>query len=145
MDRITPESNKTTFTSPLILYKIVSEIAHRYAKLVFKFLLNVKTIEKIFVQKECYEAFYELTTEIDCDKVTVFSRNSEVDLAIIIGGDGTVLWCNSMFESDQARPPFLTFNLGTLGYMTYCSSSTKKKQFLLRKGLHLFVNSFPWI
>jgi NAD+ kinase len=119
MERRISISPERTFTSPLIIYKIVSETAHRYAKLIMKYLLKKLTIKTIFVQKECYESFVELTTDEDCDKIKIFTKEEFVDLCIVIGGDGTVLWCNNMFDTEKQRPPFLTFNLGTLGYMTY--------------------------
>jgi len=110
----------TVFENPLLIYKITSETALRYSKLVIKYLLNKQIIKSIYVQKQCYDAFFELTTEENSEKLVVFDKtNSKVDLCIIIGGDGTVLWCNSIFTIDKQRPPFLTFNLGTLGYMTY--------------------------
>jgi NAD kinase len=119
MDRRTTISPESIFTSPLLIYKIVSETAFRYSKLIMKYLLNKNLIKTIYVQKECYEAFSEISTDEDCDKLSIFDGESEVDLCIIVGGDGTVLWCNNMFPMDKQRPPFLTFNLGTLGYMTY--------------------------
>lgn len=119
MRRITATPG-TVFESPLIIYKITSETALRYSKLVVKYLLNKQIIKNIYVQKQSYNAFYELTTDENSNKLSVFSKSdSKVDLCIVIGGDGTVLWCNNMFPIDKQRPPFLTFNLGTLGYMTY--------------------------
>ena len=119
MRRITATPG-TVFESPLIIYKITSEMALRYSKLVVKYLLNKQITKNIYVQKQSFNAFYDLTTDENCDKLAVFNKcNSKVDLCIVIGGDGTVLWCNNMFPIDKQRPPFLTFNLGTLGYMTY--------------------------
>lgn len=119
MRRITATPG-TVFESPLIIYKITSETALRYSKLVVKYLLNKQIIKTIFVQKQIYPTFFELTTDENSNKLAIFEKNnSKVDLCIVIGGDGTVLWSNNMFPIDQQRPPFLTFNLGTLGYMTY--------------------------
>jgi len=103
------------------MYKITSEIALRYSKLVVKYLLNKQIIKTIFVQKECYDTYMELTTDENNEKIKIYTGKTDlkVDLCIVIGGDGTVLWCNNMFSIDKQRPPFLTFNLGTLGYMTY--------------------------
>jgi len=109
----------TIFENPLVIYKINSEMALRYSKLIIKYLLNKKMIQKISVQKETYEFFEELTTEENQNKLIIFNNKDKIDICITIGGDGTVLWCNSMFPIEYQRPPFLTFNLGTLGYMTY--------------------------
>ena len=51
------------FENPLLIYKINSEMALRYSKLIIKYLLNKEMIQKISVQKETYEYFEELTTE----------------------------------------------------------------------------------
>lgn len=118
-ERRTTISIENEFNKPLLMYKIVSETAHRYAKLILKYLLKKQIIELIYVQEECYDSFAELTTDEDCDKIAVFTNEVNVDLCIVVGGDGTVLWCNSLFNTQKQRPPFLTFNLGTLGYMTY--------------------------
>eukprot|EP01103_Thecamoeba_quadrilineata_P010148 TRINITY_DN2111_c0_g1_i1.p1 TRINITY_DN2111_c0_g1~~TRINITY_DN2111_c0_g1_i1.p1 ORF type:complete len:354 (-),score=53.40 TRINITY_DN2111_c0_g1_i1:724-1785(-) len=39
-----------------------------------------------------------------------------IDLAICLGGDGTLLCLNSLFP--KAVPPIVAFNLGTLGFLT---------------------------
>lgn len=109
----------TVFENPLLVYKITSESALRYSKLIIKYLLNKNSIKNIFVQREPYQSFVDLATEDNFDKISIFSNEAKVDLCITVGGDGTVLWCNNMFKVDSERPPFLTFNLGTLGYMTY--------------------------
>jgi NAD kinase len=118
-ERRTTISSESIFCKPLLIYKIVSETALRYSKLILKYLLKKNLIKIIFVQKECYDPFVELATDEDCDKIRIFTREEDVDLCIIVGGDGTVLWCNNLFDPQKQRPPFLTFNLGTLGYMTY--------------------------
>jgi NAD+ kinase len=119
MERRTTLSQEHIINSPFLIYKIVSETAHKYAKLIIKYLLKKSSIKSIFVQNQCFDSFFELTTDEDSEKLKFFTKESKVDLCIIVGGDGTVLWCNNLFDTDQERPPFLTFNLGTLGYMTY--------------------------
>jgi NAD kinase len=54
------------------------------------------------------------------------NKNSKTDLCITVGGDGTVLWCNYLFGLVH-RPPFLTFNMGTLGYLAYYNSLLHKE------------------
>lgn len=46
-----------------------------------------------------------------------------VDLAITLGGDGTVLHCASLFKEDQPMPPTLSFAMGTLGFLTPFNAS----------------------
>ena len=119
MDRRIIISPGAVFENPFVIYKINSEIAFRYSKLIVKYLLNKPQIKKIYVQRECYDSFQDLSTDENIEKISILSNESKVDLCIVIGGDGTVLWCNNMFPIDCERPPFITFNLGTLGYMTY--------------------------
>jgi NAD+ kinase len=119
MDRRTTSARDYIVNSPFLIYKIVSETAHKYAKLILKYLLKKTSITSIYVQNQCFDSFNQFTTDEDSEKLKIFTKNSSVDLCIIVGGDGTVLWCNNIFEYNKERPPFLTFNLGTLGYMTY--------------------------
>lgn len=44
------------------------------------------------------------------------SEKHEVDLAITLGGDGTVLHLASLFKEDVPMPPTLSFAMGTLGF-----------------------------
>jgi len=41
----------------------------------------------------------------------------ECNLCIIIGGDGTCLWANSIFKNLD-KPPFICFHGGNLGFLT---------------------------
>lgn len=41
---------------------------------------------------------------------------SKVDLAVTLGGDGTILHVSSLFDQD-AVPPVLSFSMGTLGFL----------------------------
>jgi len=40
----------------------------------------------------------------------------QVDFIVTLGGDGTILYVNSLFSA--AIPPILSFNLGSLGFLT---------------------------
>jgi NADH kinase len=42
--------------------------------------------------------------------------SSKVDLAVTLGGDGTILHVSSLFDKD-AVPPVLSFSMGTLGFL----------------------------
>ena len=41
-----------------------------------------------------------------------------MDLAITLGGDGTVLHLASLFVADEPLPPVVSFAMGTLGFLT---------------------------
>ncbi|KAF8706715.1 ATP-NAD kinase, partial [Rhizoctonia solani] len=44
------------------------------------------------------------------------AKKPEIDLIITLGGDGTILHANSMFNTGPV-PPVLSFSLGTLGFL----------------------------
>lgn len=46
-----------------------------------------------------------------------------VDLAVTLGGDGTVLHLASLFREDEPLPPTLSFAMGTLGFLTPFNAS----------------------
>lgn len=50
-------------------------------------------------------------------------ESSGIDLAITLGGDGTVLHLASLFQEDAPMPPTLSFAMGTLGFLTPFASS----------------------
>ncbi len=48
------------------------------------------------------------------------SHLSDLDLinfAIVIGGDGTLLWTSRIFRKKFKIPPILSFSVGSLGYL----------------------------
>jgi len=129
----------TTFSQPLIVYKINTEKAFIYALQVLEFLLleNIKIIyvedlEKINLdilinykfsnsQSLSREDSLENLRSIDKKIIKKFDKNeNSVDLCIVIGGDGTTLWTSHLFGVKE-KPPFLIFNLGSLGYMAIYS------------------------
>jgi NAD kinase len=58
------------------------------------------------------------------DELTIFEPFDEkdpargIDMCICLGGDGTLLHANSLFQSEQGAPPTIAFSLGTLGFLT---------------------------
>lgn len=48
---------------------------------------------------------------------------SDVDLCITLGGDGTVLHLASLFMEDLPLPPVISFAMGTLGFLTPFNAS----------------------
>jgi len=122
------KSVKKLFKIPLIIYKITSDEALIYCLKIIQFLLELNFIDKIFVEDVnlICAGLVEKRKELNClketkkediKKICEFNlHENKPDLCIIIGGDGTILWANHVFQS-ELRPPFLAFNLGTLGYM----------------------------
>lgn len=40
-----------------------------------------------------------------------------INLVIVIGGDGTLLWTSRIFRKKFKMPPILAFSVGSLGYL----------------------------
>ena len=68
-------------------------------------------------------------------KVNPFKEEKchKIGLVITIGGDGTVIWAARLFKH-SAVPPMLTFNMGSLSFMTYYSILEYKE--IIQKVLH---------
>ena len=133
----TRKVEKKIFTKPLLIYKITNDDALIYCLRIIQYFLELESTEKIYVEdknliNECFytdrEEFKFLSEmkKVKLNNIFQFDlEENEADLSIVIGGDGTILWANHIFK-DETRPPFLAFNLGTLGYMaTYCSKCYK--------------------
>lgn len=117
----------------LIIYKWTSIEALEYSKAIIEYLLGLKLISKFYV--ESYDKLNYLNTK-DNEYIFEYSKkvNSIIDLVIVIGGDGTILWANHIFGNEE-KPSFLTFNLGTIGYLAYYDVKDYKKIFE-----ELFIN-----
>lgn len=149
MERRTSVNPDRTFRAPLIVYNWSVDMALNYAFKVLEILLASPTINKIFVEdlekinmetllnrkmekmneldkssenkQADSKAIVEYLEGVDKNILEKFVKGvSDPDLAIVIGGDGTTLWTNNLFGNGK-KPPFLNFNLGTLGYMAIYS------------------------
>jgi NAD+ kinase len=135
----------------LIIYKYFSKEALECAKNVLEYLIEIKVVTTIYTEES--DNFSEIAKKYNThfiqkkqineisssQKIELIEKNespirlkiferedcNDVELVIIIGGDGTVLWGNHLFTGHK-KPPFLTFNLGTLGYLTYFKCSDYK-------------------
>jgi NAD kinase len=133
----------------LIVYKYFCKEAIECARNIVEYLIELNIVTTIYTEES--DNFKDIakknktnfiskniTNEIVCEngglddfepkiRLKVFDKDDccDVDLVIIIGGDGTVLWGNHLFTGHK-KPPFLTFNLGTLGYLTYFKCSDYK-------------------
>ncbi|KAJ5464967.1 NADH kinase pos5 [Penicillium daleae] len=61
------------------------------------------------------------------DKPTAF--HDKVDLAVTLGGDGTILHASSLFATCPNVPPVLSFSMGTLGFLSEWKFSEFKRAF----------------
>lgn len=120
-------SSGVNFTSVLIIYKLFEENAIKYAGEIAEYLLKRNYIAKLYV--EDLGPFKNI--EKNDNALFIYEREKhakDVSLVITIGGDGTILWANHLFTG-FAKPYFLTFNLGTLGYLSYYKCEDYEKVF----------------
>lgn len=112
------------FTKPFIIYRIESEKALVFARKMVKFLLTTfSDIKEIYIEKP-EEVNLNAIFENEEDKIKYENKlikfdsaKEESDICIVIGGDGSCLWANSCYKNRINCPPFITFHLGTLGYL----------------------------
>jgi NAD+ kinase len=55
--------------------------------------------------------------EVDGEPYIPQTVASQLDLVVVLGGDGTVLWTCHIF-GNRSVPPLVPFNLGSLGFLT---------------------------
>ena len=122
------------FCKPLIVYKISSKDSLENTKQAIKILITKKQICNIFIENDYFNEFLDILNNEQykevANKLLKYNKlTSTPDLCIVIGGDGTVLWSHSLFGINN-RPPFLTFNMGTLGYLAYYNCKLMQEIFI---------------
>ena len=80
-------------------------------------------MRKFFSKKNISTTFVMLSSTVDDSSIHVF----KADLAISLGGDGTVLTCAAALAKLQV--PIMAVNLGTFGYITNTSANEYKEVF----------------
>jgi NAD kinase len=112
----------------LIVYKYFHEDAIKYAKLIAQFLIQENLTYSLYV--EDMNPFKEIVSNSKNTKlISVFNKDIHckmINLVIVIGGDGTTLWASNLFNN-CTKPYFITYNLGTLGYLTYYNCKEYEK------------------
>lgn len=114
----------------LLVYKFHDQLALSYTKEFILYLIESSYVNSIYLEE--LENFEDLlacdTVRLKGNPVRKFEQQhvKNISLAIVLGGDGTVLWTNHLFNLNP-KPPFLTFNLGTLGYLAYYKCNDYKK------------------
>jgi NAD kinase len=128
MENLHGDFKTNKFRVPLILFRKDDEMGEEYVIKVISFLKQTSQVKEIyleseeFIQKieEKWNVFSDLTINKNenCPiKVKENQNLQNIDICIIIGGDGTVLTANLIFGSMQ-RPPFISFYTDIQGYMS---------------------------
>lgn len=110
--------NQKKYDKPLIVYKNGSIEALEAGKEICKYLIESNYVKNIYV--EDLNLLNSETIFENKEKEKYFKKfdikNEDSNICIIIGGDGTCLWANKLYE-DKPRPPFFPFYKGTLGFL----------------------------
>jgi len=85
----------------------------------------------VYVEKVVQQQNLSLT---QCSVFDPVNPPHDIDLAITLGGDGTVLHLASLFIEDSPMPPTISFAMGSLGFLTPFSSENSEE--VLSKLLH---------
>lgn len=118
--------------SILIIYKYFSLDAIEFAKKIADYLLKKNISKRIYAEDKGPFKDTEYEEKVD---IFISAKHAEIiNYVITIGGDGTILWANHLFTGFE-KPFFITFNLGTLGYLAYYDCHSYEKVFE-----ELFIN-----
>jgi len=96
--------------SVLILLKPDESLVPAYVRAI-RYLIDEKGL-KIYAEKKVAQRFAE-SESLD---LIPFSNDQPVDFIITMGGDGLLMYANTLFS--EAVPPVLCFNMGSLGFLT---------------------------
>lgn len=73
------------------------------------------------------QSVIEPSAKQEIPSLEVFSEKDEIDFCVVIGGDGTLLHLNSLFQEKRSVPPVLPLAQGSLGFMMPYSCEQFKK------------------
>lgn len=104
-----PDAALLVVKSALILGRTHNEYVISILKRSASFLLEAGV--RVFLPDS------ESTNLVAQKDTQIFTAESKVDVVITIGGDGSVLGASRFFSS-RSVPPVLSFNVGTLGFLT---------------------------
>jgi NADH kinase len=97
---------KVALDRVLILKKLQDEVTTKAMSLVLKQLKN----SAVYCEEHCFRELDKLDRRL----VHLYQK-SDIDLVITLGGDGTILHANRLFQGKA--PPILSFSLGSLGFL----------------------------
>jgi NAD+ kinase len=97
----------------LVIKKINEPAITEIVRELAKWLKAEKNID-VLVEPEVQRSELQHLQTYAPDDLTALAK--KVDLVLCLGGDGTVLHANSLFQ--ESTPPVMAFNLGSLGFLT---------------------------
>ena len=77
---------------------------------------------KVFVEPKAYDELNQSNSNEQKNHIlntwddTI--KKDHIDAIITLGGDGTVMWANKLFNGDIHTPPIVAFAMGSLGFLT---------------------------
>ncbi|KAK3104652.1 hypothetical protein FSP39_007137 [Pinctada imbricata] len=122
-----PGSQKLLWNKPPLTVLVVKKISDEEALSAFKQLVCWLIEEKkmvVFVEVSVLQdgilatdsKFQQIKSKINSFKEGEDDLTNKVDFVICLGGDGTLLYASSLFQTSM--PPVMAFNLGSLGFLT---------------------------
>ena len=112
-----PKENK--FNKPLFVFRIKTPKVFEITKKMIEFLIQNNFVEYIYLEKTSNINSQIIFGNNYKDKYfREFKKETEdSNLCIIIGGDGTCLWANALYDKRKQKPPYLCFQGGNLGFL----------------------------
>lgn len=132
-----PRNQKLTWNKPPLTVLVVKKLFDDGALSAFLSLVIwlIKTQNMVVycessILKDSILVMDEKFKEIQ-SKIQIFNEENDdltnkVDFIICLGGDGTLLYASSLFQSSV--PPVMAFNLGSLGFLTPFNFNNFKEQ-----------------
>lgn len=119
--------------SVLIIKKIWDDMVDEAFVELAAWLVQVKKMEVLIEQQVMEDRIINKQPAFSsiCSKLSTFTEGKDnltdrVDLIICLGGDGTLLYASTLFQTSV--PPIITFHLGSLGFLTSFDFSDYKEQ-----------------
>ena len=118
----------TKFDKPLVVYRIKNSQIYDITIEILKYLIDQKYAQFIYLEDpEKIKQDQHLKDEKYQNSFKKFhSDTQESNLCIIIGGDGTCLWANQLYD-EKKKPPFFSFHGGNLGFLAVYEPKDYKK------------------
>lgn len=146
------EHKENKFNKPFFVIRIKTPKVYDITKKMIEFLIKNNFVEYIYLEQSSNIKSTDIFGN-NCKDNYFREFNKETEdsnLCIIIGGDGTCLWANSLYDKREKKPPFLCFQGGKLGFLAIYDPedyenkfkelyTTDKYRFIHRKEINCAV------